>query len=425
MQDKFMASSRIKIKSPRAKDGLCPLVIVYSYNRSKRTELSTGITISNDEWDSFKNKVKRKHPKHDLYNNAIQELLLKLEQLLIDLRRKGIDPTKEIVKGMFEGNMDEETNDIFILLDRHIEMVAMQKSNNTLKDFKALRTYLKNFEKHRKRTIFFHEINYNFYEELLAFLRFHVVKRNGEKGLADSSVGKYVKNLRLFLKRSYQREYIDYINTEDWKVFTSEGDHVYVTQEELDALMKIDFSENKKLDQIRDLFVVACETGLRWSDFSCISPYAIKERTIELKSKKTETFVRIPIHPRLRKILNKHDNNLPVLKNLAVFNVQIKKICQTAGIDEMIQQTHRKAGKLHEKWTAKYQLVSAHTGRRSFCTNSYMNGMDKDLIMSISGHSSEKMLMRYVKVSKEKIVLDKLERHLEGLGYNTPNSGNS
>ena len=84
-----------------------------------------------------------------------------------------------------------------------------------------------------------------------------------------------------------------------------------------------------------------------------------------------------------------------------------------AGISEMIQQTHRKAGKLYETWTPKHQLVSAHTGRRSFCTNSYLNGMDKDLIMSISGHSSEKMLMLYVKVSKEKVVMDKLERHLE------------
>ncbi|MFT6726947.1 MAG: hypothetical protein ACJAV7_001397, partial [Flavobacteriales bacterium] len=39
-----MASSNVKIKSPRASDGLCPIVIVYSYNRSKRTEIATGIS---------------------------------------------------------------------------------------------------------------------------------------------------------------------------------------------------------------------------------------------------------------------------------------------------------------------------------------------------------------------------------------------
>ena len=52
---------------------------------------------------------------------------------------------------------------------------------------------------------------------------------------------------------------------------------------------------------------------------------------------------------------------------------------------------------------------------RSFCTNSYLKGMDKDLIMSISGHSSEKMLMRYVKVSKEEMVKEKLAEYLAGI----------
>jgi len=42
------------------------------------------------------------------------------------------------------------------------------------------------------------EINYRFYEELVSFLQHDIVKRNGEKGLADGSVGKYVKNFRLF-----------------------------------------------------------------------------------------------------------------------------------------------------------------------------------------------------------------------------------
>jgi len=52
---------------------------------------------------------------------------------------------------------------------------------------------------------------------------------------------------------------------------------------------------------------------------------------------------------------------------------------------------------------------------RSFCTNSYLKGMDKDLIMSISGHSSEKMLMLYVKVSKEEMERDKFGMYLAGI----------
>jgi integrase len=412
-----MASYKFKRKSPRAKDGLCPIVLVYNYNRSKRSEISTGIFIQKEDWDEKREQIKRKHPDFVTKNDMLQEMTLRIQQIIYDLGKEGEDPSTEIVTNRFKGYKKEEnvTKSFFELLQNHIEIVTKQHSYNTLKDYKALNKYLIDFEKFRKRKVTISEINYRFYEELISFLQHDIVKRNGEKGLADGSVGKYVKNFRLFLKRCYQRGYIRDINTQDWKVFTSEGAHVFVTNDELNALIALDFAKNEKLDKIRDLFVVACETGLRWGDFSCISPYAIKERTIELISKKTETFVRIPIHPRLRTILEKYDNHLPHYTNLAVFNVKIKEICEAAGLTEMIQQTNRKAGKLHEKWSPKYQLISAHTGRRSFCTNSYLSGMDKDLIMSISGHSSEKMLMRYVKVSKEEMVKEKLEEYLAGI----------
>ncbi len=40
-----MASFKFKRKAPRAKDALCPIVLVYNYNRSKRSEISTGIFV--------------------------------------------------------------------------------------------------------------------------------------------------------------------------------------------------------------------------------------------------------------------------------------------------------------------------------------------------------------------------------------------
>ncbi len=52
---------------------------------------------------------------------------------------------------------------------------------------------------------------------------------------------------------------------------------------------------------------------------------------------------------------------------------------------------------------------------QKFLHHSCLNGMAKDLIMSISGHSSEKMLMSYVKVSKEEMVKEKLAEYLAGI----------
>ncbi|MFS4416523.1 tyrosine-type recombinase/integrase [Maribacter sp. 2307ULW6-5] len=47
----------------------------------------------------------------------------------------------------------------------------------------------------------------------------------------------------------------------------------------------------------------------------------------------------------------------------------------------------------------KYKLISSHTCRRLFCTNAYLNGIDVQLIMKISGHKSEKAFRRYLKIS--------------------------
>jgi len=47
----------------------------------------------------------------------------------------------------------------------------------------------------------------------------------------------------------------------------------------------------------------------------------------------------------------------------------------------------------------KYQLLSNHTARRSFCTNTYKTEMPVMDIMALSGHSSEKVFYNYIKAS--------------------------
>ena len=53
------------------------------------------------------------------------------------------------------------------------------------------------------------------------------------------------------------------------------------------------------------------------------------------------------------------------------------------------------------KRVPKYQLIKTHTARRSFCTNAYKAGMDCLDIMALSGHTTEKSFLRYIKVTQE------------------------
>jgi hypothetical protein len=82
-------------------------------------------------------------------------------------------------------------------------------------------------------------------------------------------------------------------------------------------------------------------------------------------------------------------------------NQIIKEVARLVGLDEMIETASTRGGCEVTIKRPKYELVMTHTGRRSFCTNAYLSGMDSLDIMAISGHKSEKTFLLYIKVTPE------------------------
>ena len=62
--------------------------------------------------------------------------------------------------------------------------------------------------------------------------------------------------------------------------------------------------------------------------------------------------------------------------------------------------TRTVGGKLVTETFEKWEHVSSHTGRRSFCTNMYKSGLPSLMIMSISGHKTETSFLKYIKVKQ-------------------------
>ena len=83
------------------------------------------------------------------------------------------------------------------------------------------------------------------------------------------------------------------------------------------------------------------------------------------------------------------------------FNHYLKIVCLLAGINNMESKTRTEGGVLKTTVSPKWMLVSSHTGRRSFCTNMYKRGLPTLTIMAISGHTTEKSFLRYIKVTQE------------------------
>ncbi|MBK6990252.1 MAG: tyrosine-type recombinase/integrase [Bacteroidetes bacterium] len=131
----------------------------------------------------------------------------------------------------------------------------------------------------------------------------------------------------------------------------------------------------------------------------------MKEDRIEIFQKKVSKKVIVPIcTDPLIALLKKYKNKPPHFESITEFNRLIRDICETAKITEQVTMLRTNATVKKEVVSRKFELVSSHTCRRSFCTNHFLNGMPVTLIMAISGHKTERAFMRYLKIDNSKKV---------------------
>lgn len=185
-----------------------------------------------------------------------------------------------------------------------------------------------------------------------------------------------------------------------YKVMEEEVDAVYLSWQEISLIYHLDLSTNSNLQKYRDLFVLGCLTGFRFSDYSDIKPEELRGGMLYVNQTKTLSTVVVPLRADAKKILiEKYNMQMPQVSNHN-FNYYIKEVARLAGIDEMIKITHKRGNKIIEETRPKYEWIMSHTCRRSFCTNEFLDGTPTNLIMSISGHKTEKAFRRYIKADQ-------------------------
>ena len=108
----------------------------------------------------------------------------------------------------------------------------------------------------------------------------------------------------------------------------------------------------------------------------------------------------IPAKRELIDILNKYDFNIPKIDQNTL-NSHIKEIAKMAGLIERCTSTMQ----------PKYELISSHTARRTGATLMYLAGVDAYDICSITGHSSIKMLNKYIKAKELEVAKKLISRY--------------
>lgn len=263
----------------------------------------------------------------------------------------------------------------------------------TIFQFENLKRHLENYQKAKKIRIEFDKIDLTFYNDFVEYL-------TTKLKLAPNTIGKLITNLKVFLREAFD-EGISTNNIFANRRFRSNSslaDTIYLTPMEIKEISDLDLKTNLKLDRVRDMFIIGCYTGLRFSDIINIKPEHINDGMIEIIQVKTKEKVAIPMTKEVEMLLSKYNNSLHKISNQK-FNdylYEVVKKCKRLEV-EVIKKSIQGGKEIIIK-KPKYEFVSSHTARRSFATNEYMaKGLNVRDIMAITGHRTEKSFYKYIR----------------------------
>lgn len=410
-----MATARLVIKKSYLKrSGRTPIYIQYIFKSDDKILVNTGYEVQPEHWNPTTQCLREKAL--DVYGKNFSELNALLVGLMTDFKTflsnaysRQITPTIRYVKDNFKqyvinkkqagAEVPSELLTVYDHIDDYIEQKKEDVTVDTLKDYRALKKHLKLFEKSRGYVIDFTSFNYAFYDEFIEFLFNETMKPNGERGLLTNAVGKPIKNLKAFLRDRIRKGFCSDLDLSTYKTVTEEVDRVYLSWSEISTIYHYDLSNYEDLIITRDLLVLGCLIGLRFSDLSRIVPEFITNSHLRIRQKKVRRDVQIPILGDAAAILTRYNWKSPSIP-MHEFNKNLKTLGRIVGLDKEHTLIHYKRNQEIKRSFKKFELLSSHICRRSFCTNEYLDGTDIHLIMRISGHRTERAFLTYLKMDE-------------------------
>jgi integrase len=380
-----------------------------SVKRDVTPRTTTGLTINKKDWSTSTGLPKQTTE----YNKNTTTKLRKLKEYIIDKCNEASSNGTTINTNWLKHNIDVHfkrinedkrsellTDAIQTILDevgtRKNAKGGIGLSQSRINGYNSLKDVITEYQKGRSFKV--KDVNVLFAKDFLNFL-LNTKKYQKSTALKKIADLKTVCNDASFygIETSPQLKAIESTKPQNDNI-------LYLSPSELKAIEDAKLI-NEAHKNARKWLLLGCNIGQRGGDLLKLNESNFITRNgyevIELKQQKTGKNVVIPVLPTTKEIIK---TGLPYKISLPKFNEYIKKVCEIAEINEMIQGskiTVTKKGKGNKEKRKingtypKWQLMASHVCRRSFASNLY-GTLPTPLIMSITAHSSEKMLLNYI-----------------------------
>lgn len=371
----------------RSKKKIAPVSVRFVDGRSIDFLAKTTILVSG--WNQKKQKCD---------SDTTNAILLKLKSTILEQYNLAVSQGRPIDKYWLEKivSFDKQTKPIpnnfidfcnYWLENNNWKTPKNKPPSETVKNqYKAFIDLFSGFDKR----IYIQDVNQSVVANFVSYLE--------DLDYEGSTIKRNTSRIKFFLQRAKELgKEINHIG----KVYieSNQEANIYLNENEIQKIFDLKCSDQTE-DACRDNLIISCYTGLRISDL--MSNLDIQNGFIAVKTKKTGQIVKIPIHPKVKAILNKRFGMLPTKVSDKTYNLVIKKICKRAGINEIVfgkvwdDKKKRKVSGNYPKW----KLITSHVGRKSIATN--LSGkIPKEVIASVAGWASTKMVDYYNKTTQE------------------------
>jgi hypothetical protein len=302
-------------------------------------------------------------------------------------------------------------NELGLYFDFYLRAKKDTLKSSTLKKIQTINKRIKAFEIDTKTTTYLQEVNNDFAQRF--------------KDWSDSKIyhiNTYIKTIKVIstVCKHAQEKYNIILHpqiigmTRGKEMEYKKSINVHLSFAELKKI-EIQDLRSETLEIARDWLLISSFTAQRISDFMRFSTNDIVlmegNKFLDIDQDKTGNPVLIYLNDIILDVMEKYGGNFPPLfsqmskdSNESTYNKLIKDVCRLSGITNMVtaQLKNPETNRMEVKTLPKYKFVSSHIGRRNYATN-YYSDIDVSLLMSATGHQTEKQFLVYVgKAPKQK-----------------------
>lgn len=417
----FLKSS---LKTEGKNKGKAPLKFKINYHGTW-IPLGTGETTLLVAWNHKAQKVGRKDSNFQEINKRLAKKKVIISDIIEELVKNDIEVTQKIISEKFKEKVNIEINGIKpkVKPKKEVKKCAIKepstfwevlehyrtKSGNakeTIRKWKQIEGHLKSF----RPDFDFKDITEQFYNDYCLDYLVNVP-------ICDNTIDKHIAQIKSICTYSKRFSNIsissDYI---DFKRMYKNPPRLALNWNEVKSIEKFKPLTGEQ-QQAKDMFLIACYTGLRWQNVSDLKPHNFIEESgqlyLNVVTYKNGNPLRFPLPSSVKKIIERYQREIPRSYNSDV-NQEIQSVARACKLNDIVYVRRMYKKKVVETPFPKWQKVTMHVGRHSFACEFLRRNKHEGLtalkaLSSLLNHSSTSVTEIYwnmISAEKDKMLLD-------------------